>query len=141
MMTIGMWEAILQFLEYENDRGKECFCHCGQCHGSYSYHRAYINSEGDFVLSQSTLQFLLEEYKSGKNFESGTDPSKHGYWYAKYWDAATRNGLSHEENRVRQLLVRKDYEEAVIFQNGVEEKELEDVQVNVQLEVKEQQYE
>lgn len=110
-MTSGEWNAVLQFLEESNNRGRELICRCSQCNGTYVKHRAYINSDGDFVLSQDTLNKLLDDFKCTKDFEHGLDKDKWGYWFAKYDRGCKDIGWSAEEHRNIRALVKKEYTE------------------------------
>lgn len=111
-MNNGEWNAVLQFLESENNRGNECICRCSQCTGTYTHRRAYINEDGDYVLSSDTLNNLLEDYKWTDNFQhNGQDESKWGHWFVRYWQAAKKDGSLTEENRVKQSLVKREYDE------------------------------
>lgn len=111
-MMNGEWNAVLQFLESQNNRGNECVCRCCQCTGTYTHRRAYINDDGDFVLSEDTLSTLLEDFKWTEDFkQNGMDESKWGRWFTQYWQAAKKYGPTEEENRIKRSLVKKEYNE------------------------------
>lgn len=109
-MNHGEWQAILQFLEAKNDSGRECICRCSQCTGTYVKHRAYLNDEGDFVLSEDTLMKLLSDFKYTSMFDNKGSPEKNGYWFQKYWSNVSTD-LTKEEERVKNALIRKEYNE------------------------------
>lgn len=109
-MTHGEWQAVLQYLEEKNNSGRQCICHCSQCTGTYTKHRAYINSDGDFVLSKDTLMSLLSDYKYTISFDRRLDPDKSGYYFNRYWNNGKKDGFSTEERRVIAALVKMEYD-------------------------------
>lgn len=112
-MNYGEWMAILEFLEEHNDSGKREICRCSQCDGTYVHDRAYVNSDGDFVISRDTLSSLLDEFKYSDSFSFNHQTKEFGRYFAKYWDAAqgpnAKAGIQ-EEDRIMKSLVKKEYE-------------------------------
>jgi hypothetical protein len=110
-MNHGTWMAILTYLEEANDEGKQEICRCSQCDVTYKYNRAYINDDGDFVLSQSTLSSLLEDYKNddGHLFNMYKTAGPMGRYVQIYKRNQEINGSNEEENRLGSSLVKKEY--------------------------------
>lgn len=102
-MNFGKWTSVLEFLKDKNEAGKYSICHCSQCNGTYVHHRAYINDDGDFVLSEDTLQKLLDEFKYSTDFDVSSDDSKKGFYFARHnslgpkrYDEVIRSLVKHE---------------------------------------------
>ena len=111
-MNNGEWNAILTYLEEKNNNGKEEICRCSQCNGTFKYDRAYINDDGDFVISQDTLRSLLIDARD--NYEklftvNASDLSKAGSCFAKYWQKEMETNT--EDARLQSALAKREYGE------------------------------
>jgi hypothetical protein len=114
MITYGVWMAIMEFFKDQNEEGRQCICNCGGggCNGTYTNSRAYINEDGDFVLSEHTLQKLLEDYKYTDSFDmnSKSQNKSGGFYFQRYWTKIV--GLNKENpDDIFKELVKKEYQE------------------------------
>ena len=116
MLNNKIFDAILQFMEEKNNLGKKKN-DCPNCDNCYTYNRAYINQDGDYVFSKDTLTELLDVYKYSKKFEPRTSGLGDSY-YEKYLDSldadGNKDGFILPEDLVRTILVKKEYANKLI---------------------------
>lgn len=102
MLNVGQWLSFLLFLVEQNQRGRTSNCDCSQCNGSYSQHRAYINQDGDFVLSEDTLMSVISDTHAFLKTE--------GWYHQKFLQQMKQVGVTAVEQAAKKELVKIEYE-------------------------------